>query len=75
MPEVVRDVAVDPRVRAARLEGVPDGVYTVRVIVADGVGNVTSEDVGFVVAADVGCSLAPARSLPRSLNRPAGRRC
>jgi hypothetical protein len=67
MPEVVRTVAVDPRVRAARLEGVPDGVYTVRVIVADGVGNVTSEDVGFVVAADVGCSLAPARSLPRPL--------
>lgn len=65
MPEVVRKVAVDPTVRAARLEGVTDGVYTVRVIVADGVGNVTSEDVGFVMAADMGCSLSAARSLPR----------
>jgi hypothetical protein len=35
-----------------------DGVYKVRVIVADGAGNVTSRDVGFVVDARTGCNAA-----------------
>jgi len=58
MPELVRSVSVPALSRSVRLEDLTDGVYKARVIVADGVGNVTSQDVGFVVAAEAGCSMA-----------------
>ena len=69
MPELVQSVDVPAVERAVTMADLPDGVYKIRVIVADGVGNVTSQDVGFVVATEGGCSVSgsPQAMLPTLL--------
>jgi MYXO-CTERM domain-containing protein len=58
MPELVRKLET---ASPARLDGLDDGVYKLRVIVTDLAGNVTSEDIGFSIAGG-GCALGPAAS-------------
>ena len=67
MPEMVQTLELPPAERSVRVDDLPDGVYKIRVVVADGVGNVTSQDIGFVVVGEGGCSLsggAPPTALP-----------
>ena len=48
-PEVVNTFDLNPGVREITFNDIANGVYKARVIVSDEVGNVTSQDVGFVV--------------------------
>jgi hypothetical protein len=57
-PRAVASRALTRGERAVTFEGLPDGVYKIRVVVADGVGNVTSQDVGFVVVNTGGCAIS-----------------
>jgi hypothetical protein len=68
-PTLLETATVAAGARTARLEGLADGIYKARVIVKDQAGNVTSEDVGFVVASSGGCSTAhgPASLAPFGL--------
>jgi len=59
-PQVVASKLMGPGERTAAFGALADGVYSIRIAVADAVGNVTSEDVGFVVAMTGGCSLGAA---------------
>jgi MYXO-CTERM domain-containing protein len=61
-PALLQSRILRPGQLSVTFADLADGVYNIRVIVADGVGNVTSQDVGFVVAAEGGCSLTPTGS-------------
>jgi hypothetical protein len=63
-PEVVATKEVPPGENTVTFDGLADGIHRIRITVEDGVGNVTSQDVGFVVDNSSGCSAAPGRPRP-----------
>ncbi len=58
LPQVIDEQVVAAGMTRVGFEGFEGGVYKIRVIVKDEVGNVTSQDVGFVVD-EGGCSALP----------------
>ncbi|MBW2733056.1 MAG: hypothetical protein JRH20_11750 [Deltaproteobacteria bacterium] len=58
MPELVNEQVLPAGSTEAHFTGLARGIYKIRVIVSDEVGNVTSADVGFVVEVGTGCSVA-----------------
>jgi len=60
-PQAVGLLAFRQGAGNARFDGLADGVYKVRVIARDEAGNVTSQDFGFSVDLQTGCTAAPGR--------------